>query len=128
MTDHYVERLIGAHKGIAEVWLFGSRAGGQPRADSDWDYLVFLTDQREFNAIGQDRELDQRDIDRFVVVGSRAMRPWPARDGQNKVLRLDASPEGMNWTANGAAATYESREGTISWEPKPRDRRARTGR
>ena len=53
---------------------------------------------------------DDLNIDLFVVVGSRAMRPWPARDGQNKVLRLDASPEGMNWTANGAAATYESRE------------------
>jgi hypothetical protein len=72
--------------------------------------MVFLTDQREFNAICQDRELDQPDIDLFVVIGSRAMRPWPARDGQNKVLRLDASPEGMNWTANGATATYQSRE------------------
>jgi hypothetical protein len=89
---------------------YSARVADQPRADSDWDYLVFLTDQREFNAICQNRELDQHDIDLFVVVGSRAMRPWPARDGQNKVLRLDASPEGMNWTANGAAATYESRE------------------
>ncbi|GAB2523738.1 nucleotidyltransferase domain-containing protein [Spirosoma aerophilum] len=25
----------------AEVWLFGSRARGDARADSDWDFLVF---------------------------------------------------------------------------------------
>lgn len=26
---------------LAEVWLFGSRARGDARADSDWDFLVF---------------------------------------------------------------------------------------
>jgi predicted nucleotidyltransferase len=126
VTDHYVERLIGAHKGIAEVWLFGSRADGKPGADSDWDYMVFLTDQREFNAICQDRDLDKPEIDLFVVVGSRAMRPWPVRDGQNKVLLLDASPEGMNWAAQGATATYQSREerrpGSPSFETVVRQR------
>jgi predicted nucleotidyltransferase len=76
---------------VAEVWLFGSRANGNARPDSDWDYMAFLSDQRELNAICQDRELDQPDIDLFVVVSSRAVRPWPARDGQNKVLLLDAS-------------------------------------
>lgn len=111
MTDQYVNRLIGAHPGVAAVWLFGSRADGNPKPDSDWDYMVFLSDQREFNAICQDRELDQPDvIDLFVVIGSRAMRPWPARDGQNKVLLLDASPEGMNWTDDGATATYQHRQ------------------
>jgi len=29
---------------LAEVWLFGSRARGDARADSDWDFLV-LTDE-----------------------------------------------------------------------------------
>jgi predicted nucleotidyltransferase len=29
----------------AEVWLFGSRARGDARPDSDWDFLV-LTDKR----------------------------------------------------------------------------------
>jgi hypothetical protein len=72
--------------------------------------MVFLKDQREFNAICQDHELDQPEIDLFVVIGSRAMRPWPARDGQNKVLLLDASPEGMTWTPHGVTATYQSRE------------------
>jgi hypothetical protein len=120
VTDQYLDRLIRAHRGIAEVWLFGSRAGGKPRADSDWDYMVFLNDQREFHAICQDRELNQSEIDLFVVIGSRAMRPWPAQDGQNKVLLLDASPEGMNWTSHGVTATYQSRQersrGSTSFE------------
>lgn len=110
MTTQYVDQLIQSHPGIAEVWLFGSRADGTPKLNSDWDYLVFLSDQREFNGICQHRELDQPEIDLFVVVDRRAMRPWPARDRQNKVLRPDASPEGMNWTARGASATYQSRE------------------
>jgi len=110
VTTQYVDRLIQSHPGIAEVWLFGSRADGTPKPNSDWDYMVFLSDQREFNGISQDRELDQPEIDLFVVVGLRAMRPWPARDGENKVLRLDASLAGMNWTARGATATYQSRE------------------
>ncbi len=29
---------------LAEVWLFGSRARGDARTDSDWDFLV-LTDE-----------------------------------------------------------------------------------
>lgn len=130
MTDQYVNRLIRAHPGVADVWLFGSRADGVPKPDSDWDYLVFLSDPREFNAICQDRELDQPDvIDLFVIIGSRAMRPWPARDGQNKVLLLDASPDGMNWTAEGATATYQYREelspGSPSFETVVRSRIAR---
>ena len=110
VTEKYVHRLTQAHGGIAEVWLFGSRATGNARINSDWDYMVFLSDQREFNAICQDRELDQPDIDLFVVVGSKAMRPWSAQDGQNKVLRLNASLGGLNWTPRGVTATYESRE------------------
>jgi hypothetical protein len=110
VTKQYVERLTRAHRGIAEVWLFGSRATDNARANSDWDYIAFLSDQREFNAICRDRELDQPDIDLFVVVGSKAMRPWPARDGQNKVLRLDASLEGLNWLPCGVTATYQSLE------------------
>jgi len=129
VTTQYVDRLIQSHPGIAEVWLFGSRADGTPKLNSDWDYMVFLSDQREFNGICQDRELDQPEIDLFVVVGFRAMRPWSARDGQNKVLRLDASPEGMHWTARGASATYHSREerrpGSASFEPFVRVRVAK---
>lgn len=110
VTDQYLDRLMRAHPGIAEVWLFGSRADGKLRADSDWDYMVFLNDQREFNEICQDRELNRPEVDLFVVIGSRAIRPWPARYGQNKVLLLDASPEGMHWTSHGVTATYQSRE------------------
>lgn len=36
-----------------QVWLFGSRALGEARADSDWDFMAILTD----DAPEQDLEL-----------------------------------------------------------------------
>ncbi len=48
MTDEQflqeVKRYVHQIDPQAEVWLFGSRARGDAREDSDWDFLV-LTDQ-----------------------------------------------------------------------------------
>ena len=48
MTDaeflQEVKRSIHEIDPQAEVWLFGSRARGDAREDSDWDFLV-LTDE-----------------------------------------------------------------------------------
>ena len=41
---HRVKATVQAIDPTAEVWLFGSRARGDAREDSDWDFLV-LTDQ-----------------------------------------------------------------------------------
>jgi predicted nucleotidyltransferase len=45
MTDEQflqeVKRNIHEIDPQAEVWLFGSRARGDAREDSDWDFLVF---------------------------------------------------------------------------------------
>lgn len=47
MTDEFflqeVKRYVHEIDPQAEVWLFGSRARGDAREDSDWDFLV-LTD------------------------------------------------------------------------------------
>lgn len=48
MTDELflqeVKRYVHEIDPQAEVWLFGSRARGDAREDSDWDFLV-LTEQ-----------------------------------------------------------------------------------
>lgn len=48
MTDEVflqeVKRYVHQIDPQAEVWLFGSRARGDAREDSDWDFLV-LTDR-----------------------------------------------------------------------------------
>ena len=47
MTDteflQEVKRSVHQIDPEAEVWLFGSRARGDARDDSDWDFLVFTT-------------------------------------------------------------------------------------
>jgi hypothetical protein len=40
-----IDRLVAAHRPVA-VWLFGSRATGSARPDSDFDLLVVLPDGR----------------------------------------------------------------------------------
>ncbi len=40
-VDHIVRRLE-ALDDLAFAYLFGSRAGGRPRPDSDWDVAVYL--------------------------------------------------------------------------------------
>ncbi|MGE0578613.1 nucleotidyltransferase domain-containing protein [Reyranella sp.] len=41
----YKRRVVHAfHERVAKVVLFGSRARGDSRPDSDWDIAVFLTD------------------------------------------------------------------------------------
>ncbi len=37
-----IERRLAAINEILFAYLFGSRAGGRPRPDSDWDVAVFL--------------------------------------------------------------------------------------
>ncbi len=39
-----IERRLEAIDEILFAYLFGSRAGGRPRPDSDWDVAVFLRD------------------------------------------------------------------------------------
>ncbi|MCY7358378.1 MAG: nucleotidyltransferase domain-containing protein [Rudanella sp.] len=55
-----VKATVKAIDPTAEVWLFGSRARGDARDDSDWDFLV-LTEQpitRDYKNLVRDRLYD----------------------------------------------------------------------
>jgi predicted nucleotidyltransferase len=39
--QQYVGELMAAYSEIESVWLFGSRANGTNRPESDWDLLAF---------------------------------------------------------------------------------------
>jgi predicted nucleotidyltransferase len=38
---------VRRHFSVVDLWLFGSRARGDHRPDSDWDLLVVVPDDRE---------------------------------------------------------------------------------
>ena len=66
MTDEYVRDLVSKHPTITEVWLFGTRANGRERDDSDWDYFVFA-DVDTYMSIQSDGSLRDPNIDLLVV-------------------------------------------------------------
>lgn len=43
LLPHMVARIVDVLHPV-QVWLFGSRARGQARPDSDWDFLAVLPD------------------------------------------------------------------------------------
>lgn len=65
-----LRRLLEVHDEILFAYLFGSRAGGRPRLDSDWDVAVFLrptvSEQERFDLrlrLGLDlEEVGQADV------------------------------------------------------------------
>lgn len=86
----YLNRLTSVHPGITAVWLFGSRANGTCKTDSDWDLLVF-GDRSMLDAIRADETFRRPEIDLFIVHdGNRFESPWPGGDG-SKLGRLHNS-------------------------------------
>jgi predicted nucleotidyltransferase len=43
ILPQFVTRIVEVLKPV-QVWLFGSRARGEARADSDWDFMAILPD------------------------------------------------------------------------------------
>jgi predicted nucleotidyltransferase len=98
MTTEYITELTTAYSSIREVWLFGSRANGTERADSDWDYLVFDDDIGDMNHLCQTQH-KRSDIDLLFVCadGDTVLSPWPEPDGSWKKLGLGDASGGLNW-------------------------------
>ena len=50
-ASEYILELVASSPSIREAWLFGSRAAGSARPESDWDFLAF-TDEATHGALG----------------------------------------------------------------------------
>ena len=75
MTDELflqeVKRSVQEIDPQAEVWLFGSRARGDFREDSDWDFLVLMNKAVDRNLKNQLRDcLYEIELSSEKVIGS----------------------------------------------------------
>jgi hypothetical protein len=128
VTQEYVVGLVGSYCHLIQsMWLFGSRANGRHRADSDWDYLLFA-DARLFSALGQAIRFHVANIDLFfVATPTQAMKPWNDADGYNKILNLADVPGGFAWrelsdieaTYNEHVARNPDDPNNMASDPKP---------
>ena len=63
---NYVRDLKSEFPSITDVWLFGSRANGTTRDDSDWDFLVFSTSPI-YEKIKNNAVFHRDDVDLLLV-------------------------------------------------------------
>jgi Polymerase beta, Nucleotidyltransferase len=99
MTQEYIDRLVLAYPSITKIWLFGSRANGLAKPESDWDYLAFGDDASVLHALHNDPQFNATGIDlMFVGPGvDEAIKPWQEADRYWKKLGLGAAPGGIDW-------------------------------
>ena len=83
MTQEYIDRLVLSYPSITKIWLFGSRANGLAKPESDWDYLAFGDDASVLHALHNDPQFNATGIDlMFVGPGvDEAIKPWQEADG-----------------------------------------------
>lgn len=85
----WLQELVAEAQQSTEIWLFGSRADGRFRADSDWDFLIkgsstLLPRLREART-----RLQRDDVDLLALEDGEptAVGPW----NSNKRFSLDAA-------------------------------------
>lgn len=94
MTDEQflseVKRTVLAIDPQAEVWLFGSRARGDSRPDSDWDFLV-LTNKHDDQELKRSvrNSLFDVELNSSNVIGTviHAKRAWESDYGVTPLYR-----------------------------------------
>lgn len=98
MTTGYVRQLVAKYPSIREVWLYGSRANGEEKTTSDWDYLAFADDDT-LSDLSRDTDLDWSNVDLMVVTdGVQFAKPWVDANGQKTgTLADDLSAGGLAW-------------------------------
>jgi predicted nucleotidyltransferase len=94
----HLATVCARHPAITELWLLGSRANGNAKADSDWDVLAFA-DEPTLTALRAKPELKRADVDFLVVVdGDRFESPWWRLDKPRKYkkgrLKSHDAPDG----------------------------------
>ena len=104
MIHEHIGGLIQTYSDIKEIWLIGSRAEGNPRQNSDWDYLIFAN-HRVLRALRQKKYFNLPSTDLLIVYdGDRFEKPW--REG---TVRKGGSLTGWGWKRVSATeATYKA--------------------
>ena len=115
---HYIKQLVAAYPTIREVWLYGSRANGTERVDSDWDYLAYA-DKSTLDRLALDVRFDREDVDLMIVVdGNRFLKPW---------LRAAAHGRKARCSKRSDSAALSGRGSQRSWRPTQRRRKTNGG-
>ncbi len=104
----YILELVMAYPSIREVWLFGSRANGSARPESDWDYMAFA-DEATLTALRSDSRFHRAGIDlKIVIDGTQFSAPWPgpSRSDNGSLAKVDG---GLHWERlSPTQATYRA--------------------
>ncbi len=110
--EGYILTITKAFQGIREVWLIGSRANGEERPDSDWDFFVF-TDEKTFRHMRKQPSFKRPDVDLLVVYNDQNFEePWPESSDKRPLPKrgsLDSTAPGWNWMQiSDVCATYKA--------------------
>jgi|SRR5690554_3469958 len=101
----YINRLTEKSPEITAIWLIGSRANGNAKCDSDWDFLVF-GDAGTYKNVENDDSLHLNEVDLLIVTDDEFSKPY----GNPKTGSL------QNWEWNlksESEATYKG----VKWIP-----------
>jgi predicted nucleotidyltransferase len=98
----YIEQLVAAYPNITNIWLLGSRANNTSHVDSDWDLLVFGS-QDILKSLQNDSRFNLDSVDLLVVYnGMDFEKPW----GEET---KSGSLPGWDWKElNSNTATYRA--------------------
>ncbi len=108
----YIEQLISANPSIQSIWLFGSRANETQKADSDWDFLVFGTEET-LEALIFNQSFHQNHIDLMVVYnGDDFKKPWGEKQKSGSLSEWCWKELSEN------TATYRATKGIIGADGK----------
>lgn len=71
-----IDDVIARYEGIREIWLFGSRANGTNKENSDWDILIFA-DQNVLGSLEKENSERYLNLDIMIVFDQDNFRgPW----------------------------------------------------
>lgn len=103
--DEFLSRITATHPGIREIWLFGSRAKGQARPNSNWNLFVFAG-QDTLQRLAESSRFRRADVQLLVVKdGDEFREPWGDKPKQGyltewewvKISDREAEYCGIKW-------------------------------
>lgn len=109
--SEYVEELKRAFPAISSVWLFGSRANGNAKESSDWDFLVF-SNEPIHESIRKESRFHSESVDLLLVgEGGEFSMPFGEPNGGSleqwewhQIAEYSAEYKGCKWVLDEEAA------------------------